>query len=653
MIFIYIATGNINMFNTLKVKITVIISLTVLIGGLIASLIGSYSVSNSLKQQTHEKIKHDIQSAYALYQFEGEKLNSTIDLLSHIIKCKDQEENIYDRIDLKNLRVEHSLSFLTVLNQNGEDIFTKIKIKNFPAIIENKDSESYSETIDRESLAALIDTKLDEYFIKVVNTPLSFKEDREILEDSLAITATSRMKCNNTIYYLYGGIILNKNFEFVDKIREIIFSKEFYYGKPVGTVTLFSGPIRITTNVLLNENTRAIGTVIQDIVGETLFFKNEPYIGRAFVVNSWYVGAYQPIPTKDNSRAIIYVGLSESIYESIRINLIFKFIIISIISFVLIVIFSYLLISRITKPIEQLSEISLNISKGDFSKRSEIRSQDEIGKLSLAFNQMIESILESRKMLEEYNLNLKKKVEERTMELMKIKEQIIQSEKLASIGRLSAGVAHEINNPIGAILAYAHLIKEELGENKNISDINKYVEQIIVETNRTKNIVKSLLEFSRQHQSEYEWVDINQIVEDSITLISIQKRPDNVKIIKDFGKDIPIIKIDPERIKEALINIIINALDAMNEKGNLKISTAVDHKRQRISISVSDTGCGIPEDILGHIFEPFFTTKPVGKGTGLGLSVTYGIIKQHNGDIIVQSKVGEGTTFTVFLPFHP
>lgn len=653
MIFRFIATGINEMFNTLKIKITVIISLVVLVGGLIAALIGSYSVSNTLKQQAFEKIRHDIQSAYALYQFEGEKINSTIRLLSEVISSKTGEDPLNDRTIITNLISDYSLSFLTIIDQEGEDVFSKKKIKNFTMLIDRYNTNDYSETIDSETLSILIDSDPSELYIKVIDTPYSFREERKVLKDALAITAISRFRYKKADYYLYGGIILNKNFEFVDKIREIIFSKEFYKGKPVGTVTLFSGPVRITTNVILRDNIRAIGTVIQDVVGDSLLNRNESYTGRAFVVNSWYLGAYQPLPTKDGSKAVIYVGLSESVYESIRINLILKFLFIAIISFILIIILTYLLVSRITRPLKTLSEISLNISRGDFSRRPNINSRDEIGKLSNAFNQMIDSILESKKMLEEYNQTLKKKVEERTEELMKIKEQMIQSEKLASIGRLSAGVAHEINNPIGAVLSYAHLIREELRENRDITEINKYAEQIITETNRAKNIVKNLLEFSRQHQSVYEWVDINQIVEDSITLITIQKKPDNISIIRNYGKDIPIIKIDPEKIKEALINIIINALDAMAENGTLEIQTTVDHRKQRVSISISDTGSGIPDDILGHIFEPFFTTKPAGEGTGLGLSVTYGIVKQHNGDITVETKVGAGTRFTILLPLHP
>ncbi|MGC8927612.1 MAG: sensor histidine kinase [Myxococcota bacterium] len=641
------------LFKTIKIKITVIISLTVLIGGLIASIIGTYTVRKTLKSQSFEKIRHDIQSAFALYQSEGERLTSIISLIALNLKIRADSELLSNPSIVDEIKKANSIDFLTIIDKDGNDIFTKKRLSRFPRMNEKSSKEIYSETISNDDMQILLRGNTEKYIIKIIDTPYSYKEKRKTLSDILCITAISEFEYNKNKYYLYGGYILNNNFNFVERIREIIYSQEFYKGKPVGTVTLFSGPIRIATNVLLSENKRAIGTIIQDIVGESVLDRGQEFIGRAFVVNSWYLGAYRRIPTRDNSKAIIYVGLSESVYMSIQSNLILKFLLVSVVSFIMIVIFSYLLISRITKPIERLAELSENISKGDFSKRAEVETNDELGRLIKAFNQMIDSISTSHKMLEEYNLTLQKKVKERTDELMKIKEQMIQSEKLASVGRLSAGIAHEINNPLGAILAYAYLIKEELGSKPDINQIRLFSDNIIAETNRTKNIIKGLLEFARQHKSEYEWVEINQIVEDAINLVTLQKKPTNVEIIKDYGTDIPIVKIDPERIKEAIINIIINALDAMNEYGKLTIKTSIDHKRQQVKISISDTGSGIPEEIMGHIFEPFFTTKPAGKGTGLGLSVTYGIIKQHNGDIVVESKINQGTTFTITLPLHP
>lgn len=641
------------MFNTIKVKITIIISLTVLIGGLIASLIGTYTVRNTLKAQSFEKIRHDIQSALALYQSEGERLTSIIRLVAENLSIINNSKIFDDPSFIDEIKKHYSIDFLTIIDSNGNDVFTNKKLSKFIIPDNQTHNQLFTETINIEDISILARDNLDKYIINIIDTPYSYAEKRKRLNEILCITAISTFEYNKKTYYLYGGYILNNNFNFVERIREIIYSQEFYKGKPVGTVTLFSGPIRIATNVLLNENKKAVGTIIQDVVGEAVLDKNEEYIGRAFVVNSWYLGAYRRIPTRDNSRAIIYVGLSESVYMSVLSGLIFRFLIIALLSFVMIVIFSYLLVSRITKPIENLSQLSENISRGDFSMRAKLESDDELGRLTKAFNQMIDSISTSHKMLEDYNLTLQKRVKERTDELMKIKEQMIQSEKLASIGRLSAGVAHEINNPLGAILSYAHLIKEELDSETDINQIKLFADNIIAETNRTKNIIRGLLEFARQHKSEYEWVEINQIVEDALNLITIQKKPDNVEIIREYGTDIPIVKIDPERIKEAIINIIINALDAMNEKGQLIIKTTVNHNKKQVKISITDTGSGIPDEIMGHIFEPFFTTKPVGKGTGLGLSVTYGIIKQHNGDIIVESKINEGTTFTIILPFHP
>ena len=233
-----------------------------------------------------------------------------------------------------------------------------------------------------------------------------------------------------------------------------------------------------------------------------------------------------------------------------------------------------------------------------------------------------------------------------TSELVNLQKQLIQSEKLASVGRLAAGVGHEVNNPLTGILTYGHFLSKRANEKDFVKE---YSEKIVNETMRCRKIIRRLLDFARQTEPEKELADINKIVKDTLALIENQASLQNIKIVTEFNEQLPMIMVDSNQIQEVFTNIILNALDAMPDGGFLTISDrAVDGRF--IEINFIDTGCGIPVEDLDRLFDPFFTTKKVGEGTGLGLSVSYGIIEKHNGAIEVQSEVGNGSTFVVKLP---
>lgn len=225
--------------------------------------------------------------------------------------------------------------------------------------------------------------------------------------------------------------------------------------------------------------------------------------------------------------------------------------------------------------------------------------------------------------------------------------QLLQSEKMASLGKLAAGVAHEINNPMAGILMYSIILKEELQEDHPArNDLNKIIEQ----TMRCKEIVKELLEFARQSHPAKERIDINISLSQAISLLENQALFHNIKIVKDLDHSLPLIHGDVGRLNQVFTNIILNAAEAMDGHGTLTIISDYKKDMNMVEVRISDTGCGILEENLSRIFEPFFSTKGVGKGTGLGLSTSYGIIKKHGGEIKVESSVGKGSTFIILLP---
>ncbi len=227
--------------------------------------------------------------------------------------------------------------------------------------------------------------------------------------------------------------------------------------------------------------------------------------------------------------------------------------------------------------------------------------------------------------------------------------QLVSSEKMASLGKLAAGIAHEINNPLGGILIYSSLMMEDILEDDSK---RQDLARIVQEAGRCKDIVKSLLEFARQTEPKKEPTDINRAITDGLFFLVNQALFHNIRIVKELDPFLPFIRGNVGQLKQVFMNIIVNAAEAMHGSGTLTITTSQSPDRKTVLIEFTDTGEGIPEDNLTRIFDPFFTTKDVGKGTGLGLATSYGIIEDHGGKISVKSKVGEGTTFTIELPIH-
>lgn len=306
----------------------------------------------------------------------------------------------------------------------------------------------------------------------------------------------------------------------------------------------------------------------------------------------------------------------------------------------------------VTKPLFKLVEGMERLSKGDLDYRIDLSTKDEISILANSFNRMASDLRQYKEKMENWTKALEEEVKKKTSEIMKAQEQLVNAEKLASLGRMAAGVAHELNNPLTGIVTFAHLLKKRIPpENKqDIEDIDVIIEQ----ANRCSKIINGLLGFSRKTSTEKIKLSINSLIENTLALLRNQAKFHNIRYEMNLDNSIPEIIIDPNQIQQVFINLLINAADAMNENGLIIISTRfIEGKignKKYIEIEFTDTGPGIPKEQLARIFEPFYTTKPVGKGTGLGLAVSYGIIKKHGGSIAVKSDYGKGASFFVRLP---
>ncbi len=283
----------------------------------------------------------------------------------------------------------------------------------------------------------------------------------------------------------------------------------------------------------------------------------------------------------------------------------------------------------LTRPVEKLSDATREIAKGKFDVEIEVDARDEIGALAGSFNQMASELMN------------------RDSALQHAQAQLVQSEKMAAFGQLGAGIAHEVKNPLAGILGCAQLslrkIEKDTPLEKNLLLIEK-------ETRRCKTIIENLLRFARQEKAILEPIEVNPVVHDARAIVAHQLEINKVKLELDLADDLPLIHGNGNQFQQVLMNLMINAQQAMEgEPGQIKITTGVTGTGQ-VQVLVRDTGPGIPEDIQKKLFEPFFTTKPGGKGTGLGLSVSFGIIKDHGGEIRIESVPGEGATFVITLP---
>jgi signal transduction histidine kinase len=320
------------------------------------------------------------------------------------------------------------------------------------------------------------------------------------------------------------------------------------------------------------------------------------------------------------------------------------------------------LVRFFTRPIRKLVEATDQIGRGDFSRKVDIDQQDEIGHLAATFNRMVTSLKQSRDEIERYNRTLEEKIIERTLELEEAQAQLIQSEKLSAIGQLAAGVAHELNNPLGGILGYTQFALEKLKKASpdrlsanEIANYVRYLTDVETQARRCKTIVQNLLRFSRASRTtEFDEIDINRIIEDTRTFVEHQLSMNQIELEVHTQENLPLIQGNAGQLQQVFTNLIINAMHASPPQTQIKLisrlSPALGEFGGAVEILFIDQGVGIAREDLKKIFEPFFTTKEVGKGTGLGLSVSYGIIHEHGGEIKVSSVPGEGSTFTIILP---
>ncbi len=323
----------------------------------------------------------------------------------------------------------------------------------------------------------------------------------------------------------------------------------------------------------------------------------------------------------------------------------------------LIAVLTWFVVWRVVgKPVKALQRGTEHLAAGDLGYQIEVHSKDEIGKLATSFNGMSEELEKEHSQNVLWTQTLEQRVEQKTRELKRAHEHALHTEKMASIGKMAAVLAHEINNPLSGILTYAKLLRKWVGHDdagmSRRGEIYESLDLIASESRRCGDLVKNLLTFSRTTPMNLQPTNLNQVIDRSLRLVQHQFDLAGIQVQQQLDPDLPPVHCDGAQIEQVLLALIMNAIDAMPQGGNLWLTTSRNDDDSTLRVVVRDDGAGIPAEILPRIFEPFLTTKETGRGVGLGLAISQNILERHHGSIEVQSEVGRGTTFTVTLPWE-
>lgn len=618
----------------------------IVLTSVIFTVAGIQIISNRILAEAQEMVNQDLNSAREIYSGELEHIYDVVRLSAERFFIKDAilsgDLNMADD-ELIKVKMEEGLDILSVTDPSGTVIFRAnapeklLADKSYDEIVSavllNKKPVRGTTIVSNDQLLKESLLLAGQAHFQFIDTPKARPRTETAESDGMMLKSAAPIfdYDGNLIGVLYGGILLNRNYEIVDGIKQTVFRDLLYKGKEIGTATIFQDDVRISTNVHNEDGSRAIGTRVSEEVYNQVVLNEQPWVGRAYVVNDWYITAYEPIrDIHYKVIGILYVGILEQKYIDIRTQAILVFIGIAIVGAFITMVLSWFISQRITIPLQKTVAASKEVANGNLGAKVDVTSGDELGWLAYSFNKMSLALKERDEKLKDF-----------------AKRKISESERLAMVGQLSANVAHELNNPLQGIITYASLaLEKETFDESSRRNINK----IVVQANRCRDIIRGLLDFSRHKSPDKTLCNINSLLQGCISLVENQAIFHNIEIVMDLDHSIPMVLVDPSQVERVFLNLIINAAEAMEGKGKLTIRTAMGSTAQSIEIDVQDTGPGIPPENIGKIFDPFFTTKETGHGVGLGLAISYGIVEEHKGKLTVESELGKGTTFMVDLP---
>ncbi len=525
------------------------------------------------------------------------------------------------------------------------------------------------EILDAQTLRSIDPQLADRVRLPLLQTRRARPTERTVEDRAMVIRAHHPVaNINGRIdYVLDGGVLLNNNFTFVDRIRDLVYGPGSLPAGSIGTVTVFLDDVRISTNVPRVAGSRALGTRVSEEVSRAVLDGGDKWINRAFVVNDWYISAYEPIIDSSGNRVgILYAGYLEAPFRAALWQTLGMVLLLLIGLLALYALLAIRSAKSIFRPVERMSRVVRATRLGEAQRVGTVESQDELSELAREYDPMLDRLEEHAADIQEWDERLEDKVAERTAELQQrndelqrtitvlrdTRRQLVTAEKLAALGEITAGVAHEINNPTQVMLGNLDVLMSELGD--RLDPVRGEIDLVVEQIYRIQAIVEKLLKYARpgEYAGYLEPVDVNHVADDTVSLVSHMRKQRAFEIDLDLAAT-QTVTINAQELQQVLVNLISNAVHALPEAGGkIRLSTE-DWDGHGVCIVVADSGSGMTPDQCSRIFNPFYSTKPEGKGTGLGLSVSYGLIRRYGGDITVQSEPGRGSVFRVWLLAEP
>jgi two-component system NtrC family sensor kinase len=518
--------------------------------------------------------------------------------------------------------------------------------------------------MDSETLAVMAPHLRERVRITLIPTRNAAPSDRRLEERALLMLATADVadEAGRVIARLRGGILLNQNLPFIDHINRIVYPEGSLPFGSKGTATVFLDDVRITTNVRLFKDQRAIGTRVSQAVSDAVLQRGATWLDSAFVVNDWYVSAYEPLVDSGGRRVgMLYVGYLEEPFRLVKFGMLAVIGLIFLVGMTLATLFSLRWAGTIFRPVEQMNRTIRQVEQGDSAARvGPVEARDEIGALATHFDQLLDVIDDKTRSLQRWGADLDHKVDERTRELaasnqslQQAQRQLVKSEKLAAIGQLTASIAHEINNPIAVIQGNLDLMRETLGV--HAQPVAAEIDLLDQQLERMRLIVAQLLQYARptEYAGYVESLDTHQVLQDSLVLVGHLLARTRIEVTRELRATVR-AGCNRQELQQVLINLLVNAIQAMPEGGVLALVTRdalAPDGRTGVSIDIGDSGPGLAPELQANLFRPFFTTKQ--DGNGLGLWISLGLVERYGGAIVARNAATGGAVFSVTLWTEP
>lgn len=624
---------------------------------LLSWMIGATLITDRIFKQAQQKVVSDLNSARKVYWGEIEHLSSTVKIAG---LSSDLSEALHSgmfnghKAMLRKLLQSEQLSFINIIDSKGivryraaNPLAAGDSLAKDPLVAKALLGTAVggSQIYDHQRLALENPELASTVSMAIKATPRSRSTTRRSEDRGLLLVAAAPLLAadGSVTGVLQAGQLLNGDNRVVDTITSIVYERD-----ERGSATIFLGDVRIATSVRDSGGERATGSLMSSEVATVVLENNKLWSDRAFVLNDWYFSAYEPILDPVGSTiGALYVGMPERPFLTMRtnINLIFG----GVLAFVALIgiALSGWISNKLARPVRALAEGARRMAAGERIERIVVDTRDEIGLLADEFNTMAHEVSTLNSTLEQKVEIRTAQLEEKNLELLATQKELAKSERLAGLGLLAAGVAHEINNPLAIIRGNTELLQDELPEG---AEELEEVEAIMQEIGRIERIVNNLRVFSRSGNKRISRFSLGKALDSILDQVGHQIPLETYRIAREYwGKDLE-IEGDPDQIRQVLTNLIINGLQAMEGGGILTLDISRHAEDDKVSITIADSGPGISAEHLEKLFTPFFSTKA--KGTGLGLAVSYGIISDHGGEILVSSQEGDGALFTVVLPLH-